>query len=155
MINKKNLGFAYIWMLVIFSILAVTIGQWSVNYATLLQREKEQELIRIGSLYQAAIKRYYSNSPLGYPKYPTKLEELLKDERHSEVFRYLRRLEKDPMTNKNFEIIRNRDNGIIGIYSSSLKKPIKTKNFPEDFPAFEQANSYRDWKFLFSMKDSN
>ncbi|MEQ1454371.1 type II secretion system protein [Acinetobacter seifertii] len=77
--KRENLGFAYIWMLVIFSILAITIGQWSVNYATLLQREKEQELIRIGSLYQTAINKYYNNSPLGYPKYPVKLEELLRD----------------------------------------------------------------------------
>lgn len=146
--RRGNLGFAYIWMLIVFSILAVVIGQWSVNYATLLQREKEQDLIRIGSLYQKAINEYYNNSPLGYPKYPVKLEELLRDERHSEIFRYLRKIEKDPITNKNFEVIRNKENGIIGIYSPSLKQPIKIKNFPEYLTSFEQANSYRDWKFI-------
>lgn len=149
--TRENLGFAYIWMLVIFSILAMTIGQWSVNYATLLQREKEQELIRIGSLYQAAITRYYNNSPLGYPKYPVKLEELLRDERHSEIFRYLRKIEKDPITNKNFEVIRNKENGIIGVYSPSLKKPIKIKNFSKELVGFENAHSYRDWKFYINQ----
>ncbi|MDC5297551.1 type II secretion system protein [Acinetobacter baumannii] len=145
--KRVNLGFAYIWILVIFSILAMAIGQWSVNYATLLQREKEQELIRIGSLYQKAINEYYNNSPLGYPKYPVKLEELLRDERYSETFRYLRKLEKDPITNKNFEVIRNREKGIIGVYSPSFKRPIKIKNFSKELISFENANSYRDWKF--------
>lgn len=150
--KRGSLGFAYIWMLVIFSILAITIGQWSVNYATLLQREKEQELIRIGSLYQRAINEYYNNSPLGYPKYPLKLEELLRDERHSEIFRYLRKLEKDPMTNKNFEVMRNKENGIIGVYSPSFKKPIKIKNFSKELVGFENAHSYRDWKFICDTK---
>lgn len=151
--KRSNLGFAYIWMLVIFSILAIAIGQWSVNYATLLQREKEQDLIRIGSLYQKAINEYYNNSPLGYPKYPVKLEELLRDERHSEIFRYLRKIEKDPMTNKNFEVMRNKENGIIGIYSASLKQPIKIKNFPDHLTSFEQAITYRDWKFICDCRD--
>lgn len=149
--KRGNLGFAYIWMLVIFSILAMAIGQWSVNYATLLQREKEQELIRIGSLYQKAINEYYNNSPLGYPKYPVKLEELLRDERHSEIFRYLRKIEKDPITNKNFEVIRNKENGIIGVYSPSFEKPIKIKNFSKELVSFENANSYRDWKFYINQ----
>lgn len=149
--KRGNLGFAYIWMLVIFSILAIAIGQWSVNYATLLQREKEQDLIRIGSLYQNAINEYYNNSPLGYPKYPAKLEELLRDERHSEIFRYLRKIEKDPITNKNFEVIRNKENRIIGVYSPSFKKPIKIKNFSKELASFENAHSYRDWKFYINQ----
>lgn len=152
MINKKNLGFAYIWMLVIFSILAVTIGQWSINYATLIQREKEHELIRIGRSYQIAINRYYNNSPVGYPRYPTHLEELLKDERGNDIFRYLRKIEKDPITNKDFGVIRNKENAIIGVYSDSNKKPIKNKNFPEGLASFEHASSYKDWVFYRNIK---
>nr|WP_277606169.1 type II secretion system protein [Acinetobacter modestus] len=135
-------------MLVILSILTIAIGQWSINYATLLQREKEYELIRIGSLYKVAFNQYYNNSPVGYPRYPTKLEDLLTDNRHNQIFRYLRKIEKDPITNKDFEIVRNKDNGIIGVYSISSKKPIKIKNFPKEFVAFEKANNYEDWKFL-------
>ncbi|WP_442838741.1 type II secretion system protein [Acinetobacter baumannii] len=145
--KRGNLGFAYIWMLVIFSILAVVIGQWSVNYATLLQREKEQELLRIGLMYRNAIYQYYQNSPNGIRTYPKKIEDLLRDPRYPEVRRYLRNLEKDPMTSREFILIKNNDMEVVGIYSSSKKKPIKKVGFLPSIKFFEAANSYTEWKF--------
>ncbi|OBY75084.1 hypothetical protein NG55_07830 [Acinetobacter gyllenbergii] len=134
-------------MLVTLIFLSLGLGQWSINYATLKQREKEQELLRIGLMYRKAIHKYYESSPGGVKEYPQKLEDLLRDPRSLEIRRYLRKLEKDPMTSLSFETKKNDHGQIIGIYSGLDKMPIKQKGFPAVLKHFENANSYRDWLF--------
>ena len=146
--KNKEQGFAYIWMLLVFTLLSVGIGQWATNYATLQQRHKEQELLRIGLAYRDAIYRYYENSPGGLKAYPLELEDLLRDPRHLKIVRYLRRLEKDPITEKDFELIHNSNNEIIGVRSSSNRKPIKEKNFLPSLQRFEKAKTYKGWTFI-------
>lgn len=156
MVNKKpyniktrssQQGAIYIWILLSLLFLSLGIGQWSINYANLTQREKEEELLRIGLMYRKAIYQYYQNSPGGVKTYPEKLEDLLRDPRYLEVKRYLKKLEKDPMTSKDFLIIKNSENKIIGIYSSSLQKTIKKTGFLSSLENFEKVEKYRDWKF--------
>ncbi|HCJ6672711.1 TPA: type II secretion system protein, partial [Acinetobacter baumannii] len=108
--RSSQQGAIYIWMLLSLLFLSLGIGQWSINYATLKQREKEEELLRIGLMYRKAIYQYYQNSPGGVKTYPEKLEDLLRDPRYLEVKRYLRKLEKDPMTSKDFLLIKNSEN---------------------------------------------
>ncbi|MGR2826168.1 type II secretion system protein [Acinetobacter sp. 1124_18A] len=135
-------------MLLSLLFLSLGIGQWSINYATLKQREKEEELLKIGVMYRKAIYQYYQNSPGGVKTYPEKLEDLLRDPRYLEVKRYLRKLEKDPMTSKDFLLIKNSENQIIGIYSSSLQKTIKKIGFLPSLEKFEKVERYQDWKFM-------
>lgn len=146
--RSSQQGAIYIWMLLSLLFLSLGIGQWSINYATLKQREKEEELLKIGLMYRKAIYQYYQNSPGGVKTYPEKLEDLLRDPRYLEVKRYLRKLEKDPMTSKDFLIIKNRENQIIGIYSSSLQKIIKKTRFLPSLEKFEKVEKYQDWKFM-------
>jgi len=146
--RSSQQGAIYIWMLLSLLFLSLGIGQWSINYATLKQREKEEELLGIGLMYREAIYQYYQNSPGGVKNYPEKLEDLLRDPRYLEVKRYLRKLEKDPMTSKDFLIIKNSENQIIGIYSSSLKKTIKKTGFLPSIEKFKNAEKYQDWKFM-------
>lgn len=148
MSNRSQLGFAYIWILGIMILLSLGIGQWAINYATLKQRENEQELLRIGRTYQNAIKNYYENTPGGVKIYPSELNDLLKDPRHLSVTRYMRKLEKDPITGDDFLIIRNLDHLIIGVYSRSDKTPIKKDGFDEKETSFRNSNHYNEWKFL-------
>ncbi|PPC06710.1 hypothetical protein ApiMCR8900_06365 [Acinetobacter pittii] len=135
-------------MLLSLLFLSLGVGQWSINYATLKQREKEEELLKIGLMYRKAIYQYYQSSPGGVKTYPEKLEDLLRDPRYLEVKRYLRKLEKDPMTSKDFLIIKNSENQIIGIYSSSSKKTIKKSGFLPSLEKFEKVEKYQDWKFI-------
>lgn len=140
-------GAIYIWILLSLIFLSLGIGQWSINYATLKQREKEQELLRVGLIYRNAIYQYYDNSPGGLKEFPEKLEDLLKDPRSLEVRRYLRKIENDPMTSKSFIIVRDDSGKIIGVHSSSEKQPIKKRGFLPSIYFFEQARSYKDWVF--------
>ncbi|WP_446091228.1 type II secretion system protein [Acinetobacter sp. 1124_18A] len=146
--RSSQQGAIYIWMLLSLLFLSLGIGQWSINYATLKQREKEEELLKIGVMYRKAIYQYYQNSPGGVKTYPEKLEDLLRDPRYLEVKRYLRKLEKDPMTSKDFLLIKNSENQIIGIYSSSLQKTIKKIGFLPSLEKFEKVERYQDWKFM-------
>lgn len=150
---KLQYGVANVWMLISLFFLSLGLGEWSINYAMLKQREKEQELLRIGLMYRQAIYAYYENSPGGTKTYPEKLDDLLKDPRQLEVKRYLRKLEKDPITYLSFEIIRNANGQIIGVYSSSKKEPIKKVGFFVQLKHFEYAKSYRDW--IFYVSDNN
>lgn len=144
---KLQYGAVYVWMLVSLIFLSLGLGQWSINYATLKQREKEQELLRIGLMYRKAIHEYYENSPGGVKNFPEKLEDLLKDPRSLETRRYLRKLEKDPITSLSFDIVRNTSGQIVGVYSKSDKETIKKKEFPMALKKFEQARTYKDWVF--------
>ncbi|KJH64883.1 hypothetical protein UF12_01970 [Acinetobacter calcoaceticus] len=135
-------------MLLSLLFLSLGIGQWSINYATLKQREKEEELLRIGLMYRKAIYQYYQNSPGDVKTYPEKIEDLLRDPRYLEVKRYLRKLEKDPMTSKDFLLIKNSENQIIGIYSSSLQKTIKKAGFLPSLQRFEKSKKYKEWIFM-------
>lgn len=146
--RSSQQGAIYIWMLLSLLFLSLGIGQWSINYATLKQREKEEELLKIGLMYRKAIYQYYQNSPGGVKTYPEKLEDLLRDPRYLEVKRYLRKLEKDPMTSKDFLVIKNSENQIIGVYSSSLQKTIKKIGFLPSLEKFEKVERYQDWKFM-------
>ncbi|WP_228277587.1 type II secretion system protein [Acinetobacter dispersus] len=144
---KHQSGAVYVWMLVSLIFLSLGLGQWSINYATIKQREKEQELIKVGLIYRNAIHEYYESSPGGVKNLPEKLEDLLKDPRYLDTRRYLRKLEKDPMTSLNFEIIRNTNGQIIGVHSISDKKTLKKRGFPIELKKFEQAKSYKEWFF--------
>lgn len=144
-------GAIYLWLMLALLFLSLGIAKWSENYATLLQREKEHELLRIGLMYRDAIKSYYQNSPGSTKSYPEELKDLTRDPRYLEIRRYLRRLEHDPITLGEFAIIKNEMGQIVGVYSRSHKKPIKQKKFKQELRSFENAESYMDWKFMYLM----
>ncbi len=144
---KKN-GFATVWVLILILIMSYIIGNWVVNYSILQKIEKENELIRIGLEYRNALKRYRSNSPYGIYNYPIKLEDLIYDPRYTNsTVRYLRKLEMDPITNQKFELIKNKEGEIIGVYSSSNLIPFKS-NFEKELVHFNFSKKYSDWRFV-------
>ncbi|MBX3629804.1 MAG: hypothetical protein KF908_07770 [Nitrosomonas sp.] len=44
--------------------------------------------------------------------------------------------------------------GIAGVYSLSMRVPRKKGNFPNDYAAFSEAETYQDWKFVFRQQAS-
>jgi len=45
--------------------------------------------------------------------------------------------------------VKDEAGGITGVYSLSERKPLKQAGFPRSQTAFEQAESYQQWLFLF------
>jgi hypothetical protein len=89
------------------------------------------------------------------------LKDLLKDPRSMANVRYLRRMYKDPMTDKEWVVIRDPVKGVIGVASSSEEKPLR-ESFQSFLPltdqelekmylSFEKKEKYSEWLFTFGQ----
>ena len=141
-------GFTYLAILFIIAFMGIGLALTGEVWQTVAAREKESQLLYAGKQYRRAIERYY----LGGPKqYPRTLEDLLKDPRKPGTERYLRKLYADPLTGKSeWGLVKGPDGGIMGVFSPSEDKPIKTAGFPFVNRDFEGAGKYSDWKFVYN-----
>lgn len=148
--NNRQIGFTYLSLLFFMAALAIGLAATAVSWQTVRQREKERELLFIGSEFRDAIALYYNRSPNIVKEFPRDLNELLKDSRYPNVQRYLRRIYRDPMTGQpQWGTVKAPGGGIIGIYSLSKDAPRKKSGFPETQKIFGEAGSYADWKFVY------
>lgn len=144
--HRSGKGFSYLTVLFVVAILAGGLALVGEVWHTTAVREKEAELLYVGNQYRKAIERYYLNGPRQYPR---NLADLLKDPRKPGTERYLRQLYSDPITGKaEWGIVKAPDGGVMGVYSLSDSKPLKTANFRPRDAAFEGAAKYSDWNFL-------
>ena len=117
-------GFAYIALLVTLAGLALILGVATEQIEHAAQRDREEQLLFVGSQFRQAVASYYEKSP-GTKRYPRKLEELLQDNRFPKPMRHLRRIYIDPMTNlADWQLVRSAQGGIIGVFSRSELLPI-------------------------------
>ena len=146
---RRQAGFTYIGLMFAIAVLGITLATVGVVWSTQIRRDKEAELLWIGDQYRSAIGRYRS----GGGQFPQELADLLEDKRTPVPRRYLRKLFADPMTGAaDWQLINAPDGGIIGIASSSQGKPIKVAGFSQQDAAFEKAECYCDWKFVYAPR---
>lgn len=141
-------GTGYLLMLLLVFLLSLGLGKALEIYSTTAQREREAELVHVGSLYRQAIRDYYLSAPDGLHRYPARLDDLLKDARHRVTRRYLRQLHADPMTSEAFTPLLAPDGGIWGVASTSPAKPLRMQ--PAAVMPSGEALSYRDWHFVYA-----
>jgi type II secretory pathway pseudopilin PulG len=144
-------GFTYIALLAAIVIIGISLGAAGKYWQNVMMREKEEELLFRGEQYRLAIERYYLAFPGRY-QYPQNIDDLLTDSRSATGKRHLRQKFKDPITNDDFEVIRDQTKGnrITGVYSSSDKEPLKKTVFPELYTLFENKKAYKEWKFVYT-----
>lgn len=154
-------GFTYIAALVMVVIVGIMSARAAEVWKTKMQRERETELIYRGTQVRDALRRWYGlkpgqdgRAPTALPanaQGPTELKDLLQDPRSGEKKRYLRASALlDPMTGKDWELVKDTAGKVIGVKSSSEAEPIKQANFPFDLePAdFEAKKKYNEWLFV-------
>ena len=153
---NQQQGFTYIGVLVIMAVMMMALGAASEIWHSVMQREKEQELLFIGHQFRAAIGKYYAQSG---NRYPANLEVLLESNdlgvtgAGAKKSRFLRKLYQDPMTNEsNWGLVVGPDKRVQGIYSLSEEKPFKTTGFINADADLELAKKYSDWKFVYVPK---
>lgn len=144
-------GVGYLFMLWVVFLLSLGLGKALDVYATAIQREREEELVHVGTLYRDAIRDYYLSAPNGQGRYPNHLEDLLKDSRHLVTRRYLRQLYRDPMTAEAFVPLFAPQGGIRGVASPSLKSPLRTMRPSGGRVKASQEERYRDWEFAYDV----
>jgi len=148
--RSSQRGFTYLGLLLIVAAMGVGMAAFGELASHAAQREKEAELLFVGDAYREAIRQYYESSPAGHKRYPTSLEQLLKDDRFSFNRRHLRRLYRDPVTGKDWAAVEAPEGGIMGVRSISEAAPVKSGEFPAGYEAFEGALRYADWQFVYS-----
>ncbi len=148
MVVRRVAGFTYLTILFVVAIMGLGLALTGEVWHTVALREKEAELLHVGSHYRKAIERYYLSGPRQYPR---ALGDLLKDPRKPGTERYLRRLYADPLTGSDeWGIVKAPDGGVMGVYSRSEAKPIKAAGFKPAQQGFDKAETYADWKFIFT-----
>lgn len=148
-------GFTYITALVFVVIIGITLTTAGSVWTTVLQKEREQELLFAGDQIKRAIQAFYKETPGGrMPEYPRSLQELLKDSRYLSQKRYLRRVYRNPMSRDGkWEFVIDSRGGIKGVFAKSKGTPIKKANFPVGYENFEKAATYSDWKFMHGLDE--
>jgi type II secretory pathway pseudopilin PulG len=146
---SRQAGFTYLILLILVALLAFGLASVATVWDTLGRRERERELLFVGDQFRRAITSYQAETPTGARRFPTQLDDLLSDNRFPTVRRHLRRIYLDPMTGKpEWGLVKNGD-AIIGVYSLSTSRPIKTDGFPAGLEHFKSAADYRGWTFAF------
>jgi type II secretory pathway pseudopilin PulG len=164
---RNDTGFAYMALLCVMAVLALMLGVAAEQIDHAAQRDREEQLLFVGSQFRQAIASYYEKSP-GAKQYPRKLEELLQDNRFPKPVRHLRRIYADPMrtgavsidardNREDWQLVRNPQGSIVGIYSRSGLTPIRTNLDGDLMKAIgdRPALHYSDWKFIYQPLDGS
>src|SRR5262245_27635222 len=141
-------GVTYLGVLFIVVLMGLMLASIGEIWATAGKRERERQLLWVGTQYATALRSYYSSSP-GLAQFPTNLEDLQVDKRFPQTQRHLRRMYPDPITGStDWGLVRTIDGRISGVYSQSKERPIKQSGFPTRWEKFENMESYADWQFV-------
>jgi type II secretory pathway pseudopilin PulG len=143
---KKQKGFTLLAVLLMVAATGAGLAAIGELVSHALQREKETELLFVGSQYREAIASYYRPQKT----YPAKLEDLLEDQRFPVPRRHLRKLYRDPITGQRFATVAAPQGGIMGVHSPSEAEPVKSANFLVRDEAFTDAGKYSEWKFVYA-----
>ncbi len=146
-------GFTFLGLLAIVAIMGVSLLAVGEVWSFSQKREKEQELLFVGSQFRQAFKLYYVHTPATskLQTYPMNLEDLLKDPRYPSTQRYLRKIYLDPISNSpDWGLLKNPNGSIYGVYSLSIDKPAKQSNFRTVYDDFKGKTKYSDWVFKYA-----
>lgn len=145
-------GVTLIVVLVMIVLVGLSAGLAGQSWRSLVQREREAELLWRGDQYRKAIESYYAymGQGGGSQAYPRQLEDLLRDPRSPATMRHLRRLYPDPMTGEPFQVLKDPGGRLNGVRSNSEDKPFQQDGFPIEYEDFTDAESYSAWEFRYT-----
>jgi type II secretory pathway pseudopilin PulG len=145
----RQRGVTYLALLLAVVLTSGVLATGATAWAQLQRREREKQLLWAGDQIRRAIAGYAQAGAPGGPQYPATLQDLLLDPRSPARRRFLRQIYDDPMTvGTDWGLVRNPQGRIVGVYSRSTAKPVKTARFPPAYAQFEKAASYTDWRFM-------
>ncbi|OGA78200.1 MAG: hypothetical protein A3G81_31265 [Betaproteobacteria bacterium RIFCSPLOWO2_12_FULL_65_14] len=134
-------------MLILVALMGGGLAAYGELASHAAQREKEAELLFRGNQYREAIASYYKKER----RYPKALAELVEDKRFPTPARHLRKLYPDPVTGEGqWGLVEAPGGGIMGVYSKSEARPVKSGGFSLANKTFQDAARYADWKFFYT-----
>jgi type II secretory pathway pseudopilin PulG len=146
-------GFTYILMLCTLAIFGIGLAAIGESWSAARHREKEEELILIGSAFVQAIASYHQRSPGSVKIYPAALADLAEDKRFVSTMRHIRRIYADPVTKTNdWGLVYAPEGGITGIYSKAEAETLLRKPFTLNNAEAISGIRYSSWKFVYRAK---
>ena len=147
--RRLQTGFTYLWLLAALAVLGLFLAVVGPMWATQAQREREAELLRVGSAYAQAIERYYAMSPGRMKTMPARIDDLLLDPRFATPVRHLRSAYPDPIDPSHaMEAITGAGGRLVGVRSASDLTPLRRVEWTDGRHTAAPAEHYRDWQFL-------
>lgn len=142
-------GFTYLGLMLIVASMGAALAATAQVWATVVQREKERDLLFIGEEFRKALKGYAAAARNVNERAPRTLEDIIKDPRFPDTRRYLRKLYVDPMTGKReWGLQKDASGGIVGVFSLSEAKPLKVADFSSRDRDFVGKTKYSQWVFI-------
>jgi len=145
-----NRGITYLGALMIITIMGIMLGKAGQSWNAQQMREREEELLFRGLQFQRALQRWHQ--PASGEHVATKLtdlKDLVKDPRSSQTVRRLRKLYRDPVSNKEWIMIMDPTKGIVGVRPDSDALPLKQGGFSDELKYLAGKQKYRDWEFRY------
>ncbi len=99
--GNRSDGYVLLTLILFVALLAIAMTALAPAVVQQIKRDREEELIHRGVQYSRAIKHYFKK----FRRYPTKIEDL----EDTNNVRFLRKAYKDPVTGKDFKILRMGD----------------------------------------------
>jgi type II secretory pathway pseudopilin PulG len=100
-VSRSERGYILITLILFVALIAIAAVVMAPVIAFQVKRDREEELIHRGVQYSRAMKHFVKK----FGRYPTRIEEL----ENTNQVRFLRRRYKDPITGKDFKILRMGD----------------------------------------------
>ena len=124
--RRREAGAAYLGLLVAIALVSAILANTAEVVSRTMQRDRERHLLWVGEQIRLALVSY-SRIPSGLDTFPKELADLVEDRRKTVVQRHLRRVYFDPITgSEEWGLILNPQKRIIGVYSKSDRKPIRS-----------------------------
>jgi type II secretory pathway pseudopilin PulG len=144
--SSSQQGFTYLTLMFSIVLIGLAIITAAEPWKTMIRREQEADLLARGIEIQQALAGYSASRKGGRVMpgeiYPASLADLTRAPRP-----LLRKVYRDPVSQRDWELIRSPTGGIMGVRSRSMKKPLKQHEFPLVVRHFDGLKRYRDWIF--------
>jgi type II secretory pathway pseudopilin PulG len=145
--RRPQQGAILVFALMLLVLMSLTASNVLLDTSLQQKRRNEEELLFVGEQYRQAIESYRRNGPTRIRQFPTKMEDLVADNRFPQPRRHLRKLFKDPTNPKGEWVLIKVGNAIVGVHSQSTDEPYKKAGFTDTQRDFASANSYAGWLF--------
>lgn len=143
--KQRQHGSVFMGMVVTVAVVAVLLMEVGTLWSSVLQRERELELLARGNEIRRAIGLYYAAGNT----YPKSLEDLVLDRRQPTLRRYLRRAYTDPMTGTaEWGVVPGPGETLMGVFSTAPGTPFKQGHFAVINQRFTGQGRYQGWVFL-------